>query len=320
MHAAGRLYRRVHHPASARGPKGGDTELRSSFPSSSPKPSSRLAKPERFSNETCPIQTESDNNLLNHTVDRDCYRAVSASFAGESALIEHLIVEYASLLGTGLDTDDVDMMYEQPRPAPAVPQRHTLNPLEHQSSLPRASATKPDPGSKNLRRLRLKIQHPTHPTRRTQPDQESPDWACRTSLAIEAAMMSMGRGSTPRHIADVMRSPTEITPPDRRRVHSFGPGGKEATYPSPSSNHSLTHLAAGRHSEGALQLVRGTNIARLLEKLQGMETPIRADRSGRDCVLVTSPLNLNKSLPALPLQAREQSGERRKDLGLDRVI
>lgn len=121
MHAAGRLYRRVHHPASARGPKGGDTELRSSFPSSSPKPSSRLAKPERFSNETCPIQTESDNNLLNHTVDRDCYRAVSASFAGESALIEHLIVEYASLLGTGFDTDDVDMMYEQPRLAPAVP-------------------------------------------------------------------------------------------------------------------------------------------------------------------------------------------------------
>lgn len=121
MHAAGRLYRRVYHPASARRPKGGEAELRSSFPSSSSTPSSRLAKPDRFSNKTCPIQTESNNDLLNRTVDRDCYRAVLALFAGESALIEHLIVEYASLLNTGFDTDDVDMMFEQPRPAPAVP-------------------------------------------------------------------------------------------------------------------------------------------------------------------------------------------------------
>ncbi|KAJ5033270.1 hypothetical protein J3E74DRAFT_295813 [Bipolaris maydis] len=82
--------------------------------------------------------------------------------------------------------------------------------------------------------------------------------------------------STPKHILDAIRSPAKIFLPGRKRVQSLGPGEKQTTYSPSFSRHSWTHPTTNRYSEGTLQRV---------------------------------PINLNKSLPTLPLQARGQNDE-----------
>jgi hypothetical protein len=72
----------------------------------------------------------------------------------------------------------------------------------------------------------------------------------------------------------------------------------------------LTYPAAGRHSEGALPLVRGANTARLVGKLEGMEFKIVEQPLRHNFVQVASPTDLNKSLPALPLQVCGQEGKK----------
>ncbi|RYO11541.1 hypothetical protein AA0111_g12773 [Alternaria arborescens] len=234
-----------------------------------------------------------------------------APFAGVSAFIDHLIAEYASPVNSGCDPDPVDTKYEQPRAAPAVPtvptvpKRDLLDSTTLWSSISTGALTKSGPVSRNFRRLRLDIQS-SHPSiHRTQSGQESPDWACQTSRAIEAGRISMDsicmrtQDSTPRHILEAMRSPTETCLPDRRRVQSFGPGREESNYSAPFS----------RHSEGALQLVRGANAARRVREPGGMEGRIGREPLRHDCVQVALPIDLNKSLPALPLQICRQHGK-----------
>ena len=171
------------------------------------------------------------------------------------------------------------------------------------------------PVSRNFRKLRLNIQHPTQSICSTQKDRDSPDWACRTCRAIEAEATSMRnvyrhrQDSTPRHILDAMCSTTKICSPDGRRVQSLGPGGNEAIYSTPPSKHSFAHPASSRHSEGALQLARGANATHFVGELEGMEVA-----SGREPLRyrykqVVSPVDLNKSLPALPLQVYGQHGK-----------
>ena len=222
----------------------------------------------------------------------DCHPTADTpgSFARESAFIEHLIAEYASLIDSGLDPDVVDTRYERPRAVPAVPKGHSRDSVKQRSRISTGALTRSEPVSRNFRRLRLNIQNSARPIHRTQSGQESPDWACRTSLAIEYGTISMGsvcmhkRDSTSRHISEAMRSPTETCLLDRRRVQSFGPGEKGANYSVPSSKHGLTQPAANRHSEGALQLVRGANATRLVGKPEGMEVTIGREPLGHNYV------------------------------------
>lgn len=304
----------VRRPTVARTSNSGEKGFRLVVTSSYSTSNSKLAEQGHSFDEADPTGKNSDSFLFDRTVDTERYQTAdtSASFAKESALIENLIEEYASLVDAAFDPNDpdlVDTRYERPRPVPAVPKGETLDPSKHLSSFTTRGSTKPKPVSRNFRRLRLETHYSARSVHKTQSDQESPDWACRTSLAIEAGKIAMDSvhmhrgGSTPAHIMEAMCSPMKIYSSDLRRVQISRPGEKEATYPSLSDTHSLTHPAAGRHSEGALQLVRGIYVARLVGEFKGMEVAMEEGEEllKPDSVQVASPMDLNKNLPALPL-------------------
>lgn len=105
-------------------------------------------------------------------------------------------------------------------------------------------------------------------------------------------------------------NPIKICSPDCKQVQSSGPEEKEVTYPSPFNKQSLTHLAAGRHSDDALQLMRGILPAFPVEELEGTEVAMGEELLKHHCVQMASPMDLNKSLPAFPLQVRGQDGKK----------
>ncbi|EMD86738.1 hypothetical protein COCC4DRAFT_62939 [Bipolaris maydis ATCC 48331] len=113
------------------------------------------------------------------------------SFEKEFAIIERMIEEYASLADSALSMGCVDMGYERPRAAPAVPKRDLPDSPKQRGVMLTKVSTKPKPVPRKFRRLCLNIQHPNQPRYRSQSNQASPDWACRTSLAIEAGKISM---------------------------------------------------------------------------------------------------------------------------------
>ncbi|PZD23067.1 hypothetical protein A1F96_10585 [Pyrenophora tritici-repentis] len=302
----------------ARKSNSGENGFQLAGTSSSPVFDPKVAKQGNLSDVAELIGKNSDNSLFRRTVDVECHQAANnlAPFARESALIENMISEYASLFNSDFDSGLVDMRYERPRAVPVVPKRDFPDSMKQQSNISTGALTNPKPVSRNFRRLRLDIQHSNRSIYNTQSDQESPDWACRTSLAIESGTISMDslyrhrRDSTPRHISEAMGSPIKIFLRERKTVQSFGPGGVEATYSAPPNKHRLAHAAADRHSEHALQLVRGENAARLVGKLEGMKVKTEEEPLRLDSVQVASPIDLNKSLPALPLQVCGQNGKK----------
>lgn len=117
------------------------------------------------------------------------------------------------------------------------------------------------------------------------------------------------QNSTPRHILDAMCSTTKIYSLDGRRVQSLGPGRNEAIYSAPLSKHSFAYPAASRYSEGALQLTRGANATHFIGELKGIEVASGREPLRYRYMQVVSPVDLNKSLPALPLQVCRQHGK-----------
>ena len=266
------------------------------MPTSGPTPSRQ-----RNSFNVADLGKSSVSVLSTRATDSECRRTASSPtlFAEEFAFIDHLMAEYASPVDSGSDPDPMNTRYEQPRASPAiptVPKRGSLDSMKPRSSISTGALTEFKPLSRNFRRLRLDIQNANQPVYGTQSGQESPDWACQTSRAIEAGRISMDsicmykRDRKPRYIWEAMRSPTETCLPGPRRVQSLGPGWGDSDYSAPAS----------RHSEGALQLVR-TNAARRIGKAGGMQARIRRESRRHDCVQAALPVDLNKSLPALPL-------------------
>jgi hypothetical protein len=294
-----------------------ERRFQSTITSSSPTSDAKLAKERNLFNVADLIGKNSDSSLFNRAIDAECHRAANtpALFARESALIDNLIAEYASLSDGDFDPSLIDTRYERPRAVPAVPEKYLLDSMKQRSSISTRALLKSKPVSRNFRRLRLDIQHSNRLIYKTQSDQESPDWACRTSLAIEAGKFSMDsvythrRDSKLRHILEAIRSPTKTYSPDRRRVQSFGLGGKETTYSAPSCRHIVAHPAAGRHSEGALQLVLRANSDLPVGNLEGMEIKIGQEPLRHDFLQAASPVDLNKSLPPLPVQICGQNGK-----------
>lgn len=136
---------------------------------------------------------DSERSVVNHTAVREYHRTSTKEppFGKEAALIEYMIGQYGSLVDSVLDLGCVDTRYERPRAAPAVPKRDSPVSLKQRGGIPTKVSTRSDPVSRNFRRLRLDIQHPNRSECRSQSDQDSPDWACRTSLAIEAGNIGM---------------------------------------------------------------------------------------------------------------------------------
>jgi hypothetical protein len=259
---------------------------------------------------------KSNCTFSSHAANAKRYYAVNAPspFTGESAFIEELIADYSSLFDGPSERGLADTGYERTRAAPDVPKGESLDTEKHQSTVSIKALTGSQPFSRNFRKLRLDLQQPIQSICKTK-DQHSPDWACRTSLAIEAEAISLRnagrhrRDSMPRHIVEAMRSPTKTRLADGRRVQSLGPPGKKTIYARPASKHGFAYPAASRHSEGALRLERGADAALSVEELGDWGVAIRREPLKTLCVQVASPVDLNKSLPALPLQVCRQHGK-----------
>jgi hypothetical protein len=120
-----------------------------------------------------------------------------------------------------------------------------------------------------------------------------------------------GRGLTSRHILEAIGSLTTIYLLDYRKVQSYNPREKEVVCLSPSSRCSLIQPLASRRLEGALQIVRELHAACLVGELKGIGVAMGEELLGHDWLQVTPPRDLNKSLPALPLEVCGQHSKER---------
>ncbi|KAF2621851.1 hypothetical protein BU25DRAFT_426120 [Macroventuria anomochaeta] len=132
------------------------------------------------------IGKNSDGTPSSRAMELHCPQTAnsSASSARESAVMEDLVDQYALHLENDFDPALVDTRYEKPRPVPAVPKKGPLDCIKRRSNTsPRAS--------RNFRRSRLDTPHSARSVEIMELGNESPDWACQTSLAIEAGRISM---------------------------------------------------------------------------------------------------------------------------------
>ncbi|KAF1359981.1 hypothetical protein EJ07DRAFT_155454 [Lizonia empirigonia] len=244
----------------------------------------------------------------------------SMSYERVSAFVEHLIDEYASSFDDTTDPPLLDLhKYSDPRPAPAPPARKRLSNFIQQraNTSPRILA-KLASISKNFRKLRLDLDKSAKAVTKTEPDTDSPDWACRTSLAIEAGKISMysvsrqdRESASSKHMTQTLRSPTRAKPALRHLDHDARSGRRRNTCPSPARRPSESNSIPSvrdRHSEGAPRAVGRARAAHLSGRLAGMETTLKEKASMRR--EANPPMDLNKSLPALPaLRDRRTKGE-----------
>ncbi|KAI0603922.1 hypothetical protein TUN205_11832, partial [Pyrenophora tritici-repentis] len=95
----------------ARKSNSGENGFRLAGTSSSPVFDPKVAKQGNLSDVAELIGKNSDNSLFRRTVDVECHQAANnlAPFARESALIENMISEYASLFNGDFDSGLVDM-------------------------------------------------------------------------------------------------------------------------------------------------------------------------------------------------------------------
>jgi hypothetical protein len=73
----------------------------------------------------------------------------------------------------------------------------------------------------------------------------------------------------------------------------------------------LIQPPAGRRSEGVSQIVRESHAACLVGEIEEMEIAMGEELSWHDFLQVSPPIDLNKSLPAFPLQVCGQHGKAR---------
>jgi hypothetical protein len=188
--------------------------------------------------------------------------------------------------------------FEQPRPAPIVPstpispKKGALDFIRRRSSTSTRGPSRSPSMSMNFRKLGIDV-HTARSTKQRDLDSDSPDWACQTSLAVEAGRVSMDSVSKRSWESKESKHTAEPThdPVDRRN-----------TYPSPAGDRSLTSPRCARHSEGAPRALRAS-AARKHEGLAGMEIPSPQKEFSRHGSTQSAPaVNLNKSLPALPPQ------------------
>lgn len=295
------------------------------------------------------VEKDCESSAPDHTADTNYDRASNneSPFVKESALIEYMITEYTSLADSVFDLGFADTRYERPRAAPAVPKRDLPNALKQADCISMKRSTKAESVSRNFRRLRLDTHHTNRPLYRSRSDQDSPDWACQTSLAIEAGEMGIESAhtnssysksdyespdwacqtslvleagtistdsvhsycgySSPRHILDTMRSPTRMLLPQRKRVQSLGTRDMQVAHSSPFSRHSWTHSSGNKDFEGALQFVSRAKAPQPVGRYRKIESTIGERPTRHEHVQVAPPIDLNKSLPALPWQPCEQN-------------
>lgn len=179
-------------------------------------------------------------------------------------------------------------------PTPVSPKKGALGFIRRGSSSSTRRSSRIGSLSRNIRNLVVDV-HPTRTITETDLDSDSPDWACQTSLAIEAGKISMH--SVSKQSQGLMRSKhaaKSTNAPDERRN----------TYPSGS----MLSPRLIRHSESVLLAPR-SSAARGSGRLAEMEIALPEKASSKhDSAQVPPASDLNKRLPALPLQETNDEG------------
>jgi hypothetical protein len=297
----------THHLSLAHTPNSGYSRFHAIAAGSGPISDGKFTKQECLSNEANSTAKNGECCLCVRTGDARWHENVDilAPFARESTFIDNLIAEYALLSHSTIGPSLTHTRYERLRAGPVVPnlpKGDLLQSRQQQGNIPTKAANESKQRSRNFRGLRL---HTQHSTPSTELDQDSPDWVCQTSLAIEAAAISAHtnrRDPTPRHILEAMRSSVQSHSSNRKRVQSFGPGVKETIYSASSSKHEWICSVSNRHSEDALQLVRRETSLRPAGEAEKVKAASEVQRFKYGDFRKASSMNLDKRLPALPRQ------------------
>ncbi|KAF1929261.1 uncharacterized protein M421DRAFT_4424 [Didymella exigua CBS 183.55] len=249
--------------------------------------------------------TNGDYSLLGHATEvhrpRDAPKIVSPDIT-YAAFTERLRDHHGSPLDALSSLSLTNQRIEHPRSAPGAPvspKGAALDFIKRRGSTSTRRPPRSNSISNNFRRLGIDVPS-ARSIKKTDLDSDSPDWACQTSLAIESGRISMD--SVSKKSRESMRS-KHIA----KATHSTDE--RRNTYPLPRGDRSPTSPHFPRHSEGAPHALR-LSAARKSARLVGMEiaSPNKAP-SKHDSVHVPPAIDLNKSLPPLPLRDIDDEGK-----------
>ncbi|KAJ4994389.1 hypothetical protein SVAN01_00218 [Stagonosporopsis vannaccii] len=203
--------------------------------------------------------------------------------------------------------------YETPRSAPCVPRRSTLGSKERRSNATTRASMHPEFGSKHVRKLSLELFQSARSSGKRESDSQSPDWACRTSLAIEAGRISMDNGGkqsqksvSSKYSSEAGPNSSELTSVGRSRKEAAESRVRHESQPTISDECSPVPSTLDICSGGALQAVQRASTTRSARKPKGSVMIRNRGQSKRHRAQVISSIDLNKSLPALPLSGDEK--------------
>lgn len=271
--------------------------------------SSKLDRNLRVPEATGTTVNSSDDPLLSHTESARPQTANSyTSSAQEPAFAENWIDQYASPLLDAHNPSLLDVKSKDQRTDPGPSKRGPMNFVRRRSSTSTRPPSKSESLSRNFRKLRLDLQRSARSISKTEPTSESPDWACRTSLAIEAGRISMDsvdmRNQELVPSNDISLSTgnrSRITSTERKYVRSDGLRERGNTYTPPSTEYDTVLSTLDSYSEGTLHFMRRPRVTHRSGRLEGMKMTLGEGSSARhDSAQTAVSRDLDNHLPALP--------------------
>ena len=251
------------------------------------------------------LQEASDReDLLVMRAEINHSRGGSATPERRSAFVEHLFDRYASPFDESLGPPFVNQRkYELSHPPPVEPRREFLASLQRRSSAASKASAISESWSKNFRRLRVDAQRSTS-VKKTEPDSDSLDWACQTSLAVQAGRISMESVSKLSHSMAERVIMQDKVPEGRRNTYSStsSPYGAVTSTTARYSDGTQREIAVRLRSEAIVGAARGSGSDHPARLLASVEIASRGKMHRRDSAQTKGSADLNKDLPALPAQ------------------
>lgn len=218
----------------------------------------------------------------------------------DSVYTEHLVeqaFEYSML------PPKKQAKYENPRPTPVVPRRSPFSFRRRRSNTASKASTNSESESKHFR-ASYDIFHSARSFRKRDSVSRSPDWACRTSLAIEAGIISMDsvdrqnrKSISSIYSPEARANLSNIISAECCREETVNSGVRHGAQSPVLNDYSPTSSLLDRYSERALQTMQR---ASTISQHKGMDTRSRKKRSRHPQVQTISSPDLDKNLPALP--------------------
>ncbi len=231
----------------------------------------------------------------------------TATLARKSAFTEHFAEH--SFDGAS-EPSSTSIKRKNPLSTLVIPKTSLLSFRKRRSSTATEASTQSEPGSRSLDTM-----HSDKPSKRRESGRDSPDWACRTSLAIEAGKLSIDDGVSMRsqgsvssqRFSEARRKSDETTSPESKERRVMRVRDSWDAHSSAVSDFSQGLPPTSKHSENVLQTGKRKSATCLPENSDRMEMSPKEEPSRRDSMQANSPMDLNKSLPALP--PRESGGD-----------